>query len=187
MIKKLKYLLIAIVATASFISFLPRGFVRAGDPTSSTQNTEATATEDNQRKLIQSVPIPQFETSQERKNLVRRLTTFNKEDKISYIYLINYGKVMAFYTVKGKISSVSSYLTTTDQLVNGTGGKCDSNYNQNCYVMESPDLDGSYGTNGDAIFFFTTEDAYVEWKGDYMVSDQPLKLTTQPELIREIK
>ena len=37
------------------------------------------------------------------------------------------------------------------------------------------------------IFFFTTEGAYVEWVGDYMMSDQPLKLTTQPELVREIK
>ncbi len=152
----------------------------------STQSKEANATEENQRKLIQAVPIPQFDTSQERKNLVRRLETFNKEDKISYIYLVNYGKVMAFYTVKGKISSVSSYLTTTNQLVNGYGEMCNS-YDVPCYVVESPDLDGSYGTNGEAIFFFTTEDAYVEWRGDYMVSDQPLKLTTQPELVREIK
>ena len=41
--------------------------------------------------------------------------------------------------------------------------------------------------NTDGIFFFTTEGAYVEWKGDYMMSDQPLKLTTTPELVREIK
>lgn len=36
-------------------------------------------------------------------------------------------------------------------------------------------------------YIFTTEGAYVEWKGDYMMSDQPLKLTTQPELVRQIK
>lgn len=26
-----------------------------------------------------------------------------------------------------------------------------------------------------------------EWMGDYLVSDQPLKFSTQPELIREVK
>ena len=54
-------------------------------------------------------------------------------------------------------------------------------------MVSSPDIDGSYGTNGYAIFFFTTDDIYVEWRGDYMLVDQPLKLTQPPELIREIK
>ena len=56
-----------------------------------------------------------------------------------------------------------------------------------CYIVDSPDIDGSYGSNGDAIFFFTTDDVYVEWRGDYMLADQALKLTQQPELIRQIK
>jgi hypothetical protein len=135
--------------------------------------------------------VPTVETSQERKNLVRRLETFNNENKISYIYLVNYGKVMAFYTIKGKVSAVNSLLTTPDQLVRADGSPCsswDSSRDASlCQVVASPDIDGSYGSNGDAIFFFTTEDAYVEWRGDYMLADQPLKLTTQPELVRQIK
>lgn len=138
-----------------------------------------------QQALNASVPVPKFETSQERKNIARRLETFNKEDKISYIYLVNYGKVMAFYTVQGKVSNVSSYLTPSEMLVRDNGKPCSSGYT--CYSVEAPDNDGSYGTNGDAIFFFTTEGAYVEWKGDYMVSDQPLKLTTTPELVRQVQ
>ena len=54
-------------------------------------------------------------------------------------------------------------------------------------VVDSPQLDGSYGSNGDGIFFFTTEGAYVEWNGEYMVSDYPLKLSTQPELVRVVE
>jgi len=46
--------------------------------------------------------------------------------------------------------------------------------------------DGGKGTNGDGIFFFTTEGAYAEWHGDYMVSDFPLKLSTPPELVRNV-
>ena len=150
---------------------------------------EAAKTELNQRRLINAVQIPNLETSQERKNLVRRLERFNTEDKISYIYLVNFGKVMAFYTIKGKVSSVNSLLTNPEQIIDDYGTQCDQHTGAwgDCYVVSSPDIDGSYGTNGDAIFFFTTDDIYIEWSGDYMLVDQPLKLTQQPELIREIK
>lgn len=52
-------------------------------------------------------------------------------------------------------------------------------------VVASPDLDGSYGSNGDAIFFFTTEGVYCEWNGKYFLCDRPLKLTSAPLLIYE--
>ena len=154
--------------------------------TDTTQKKEAQLTEDNQQRLLKAVPVPKLQTSEERKNLVRKLETFNSEDKISYIYLVNYGKIMAFYTIKGKVSSVNSMLTTTEQIVTRDGDQC-STLSSECYVVSSPDIDGSYGSNGNSIFFFTTEGAYVEWQGDYMLSDQPLKLTQQPEMVREIK
>ena len=152
-----------------------------------TQKIEAVATEANQRRLLKAQPIPQLKKSQERKNLIERLTRFNNDDKVSYIYLVNYGKVMAFYTIKGKVSSVNSMLTTTDQLIDKDGDQCRWGSSVDCYVLASPDIDGSYGSNGDAIFFFTTDNTYVEWRGDYMLADQPLQLTTQPELVRQIK
>jgi hypothetical protein len=37
------------------------------------------------------------------------------------------------------------------------------------------------------VFFFTTDGVYVEWKGEYLYVDEPLKFTTQPELVRTIK
>ena len=96
---------------------------------------------------------------------------------------------MAFYTVKGKVSAVNSMLTTTEQVVDGNGNQCDyeSTYSHDCFVVSSPDIDGSYGSNGDAIFFFTTDGVYVEWRGDYMLADQPLKIQTPPELVRQIE
>ena len=184
-----KYLIIAGMILVPIVAFA--GWWDS-KPDTSNENTfmrEAALTETNQRRLINSVSIPQIETSQERKNLVRRLERFNTEDKVSYIYLINYGKVMAFYVIKGKVSSVNSLLTNPEQIIDDYGKQCDSSSpgNGNCYIVSSPDIDGSYGTNGDAIFFFTTDDVYVEWRGDYMLADQALKLTQQPELIREIK
>ena len=145
-----------------------------------------------QSKFINAVPVPDLQTSSERKNVAKRAELFNSEEKISYIYLVSYGKVMSFFTVQGKVSSLRSYMSPTEQLVDYQGRKCDSSWDNTCssasaYTISAPDIDGTYGENVEGIFFFTTEGAYVEWKGEYMMSDQPLKLTTQPELVREIK
>ena len=151
---------------------------------------EAKQTEVIQQKLMKSNPIPDIAKSLERENLGKRLNLLNDQNKIFYVYLVSYGKVMAYYTAQGKVSSVNSKLTTQEQIVKDE--ECIRElYHESegaCYkVVESPDLDGSYGTNGDGIFFFTTEGAYVEWAGEYMVSDYPLKLSTPPALVREIE
>lgn len=155
-------------------------------------STETTKAQEVTKNVIENIPVPNLTTSSERKNVARRAELFNNEDKISYIYFVNYGKVMAFFTVKGKVSSLRSYMTPTEKIVSKWGNPCDYNSrvcanSSEAYVLSAPDIDGTYGENVEGIFFFTTEGAYVEWKGDYMMSDQPLKLTTQPELIREIK
>jgi len=152
--------------------------------------TEAKQTEIIQQDLMIANPIPKITKSLERENLIRRLNLLNDNSKIFYVYLVSYGKVMAFYTAKGKVSSVNSKLTTQEQIV--FSKDCDrKTYREGvsgCFItVESPDLDGSYGTNGDGIFFFTTENIYVEWAGEYMVSDQPLKLSTPAELVRQIE
>lgn len=156
-------------------------------PATDSYKSDAKKVEETQKKVQQAVPIPQINNSAERKNISERAKLFDKDNVSTYIYLVNYGKVMAFYTVKGKVSSLNSYLTPVDKLVKFDGSTCDWNNSQSCYVVGAPDIDGAYGENAEGIFFFTTEGAYVEWRGDYMVSDQPLKLTTQPELVREIK
>jgi len=189
----IKILIGIAVAGASVPVFAGFFSSHPSEPNSSNVNTffrEAAFTEKQQRKHLIAAPVPELERSQERKNLIARLQRFNSDDKISYIYLINFGKIMAFYTVRGKVSSVNSLLTNPEQVIDDKGKPCDKSYHSgwgNCYVVSSPDIDGSYGTNGNAIFFFTTEDVYVEWSGDYMLVDQPLRLTQQPELIREIK
>lgn len=166
-------------------------------PVSSYQS-DSQKSEETQKKIQTAVPTPTITTSAERKNISERAKLFDNENKTTYIYLVNFGKVMAFYPVKGKVSSLHSYMTPIDKLVKADGSKCERNEStggfeapsswEPCYLVSAPDIDGAYGENADGIFFFTADTgAYVEWKGDYMVSDQPLKLSTQPELIREIK
>lgn len=139
--------------------------------------------------VVKSVEVPKLVSSSERVNVSERAKRFDDPNKISYVYLVDYGKVMAFYTAKGKISSLNSFMTPEQKLVRGDGTTPCDNWKQpgDCYAIDAPDVDGTYGSNVEGIFFFTTEGAYVEWKGNYMMSDQPLKLTTPPALIREIK
>lgn len=55
-------------------------------------------------------------------------------------------------------------------MVNGGQYTCD-------FLMPSPAEDGSYGTNGDAIFGFTPEDIYIESNMKYITATVPLTFT----------
>lgn len=134
-------------------------------------------------RLANATPAPKLESSLERINISKRLTLFSDPAKISYIYLTSYGKVMAFYTVKGKITSGSKRLSSSQE----QRGSCDNYQGSNCTPFESPELDGTYGSSASYIFFWTTDGTYVQWNGEYMLADQPLQLTTQPELVRSVK
>ena len=142
-----------------------------------TIGTESRQTEKNQRKLEKTQPAPQIDYSVERANLQERINRWNDPNKISYIYLLSdTGTCISYMPIKGKVSSVNSKLTTEDQIVYNY-------YRDNTQVVNSPDLDGSYGSNGDAIFFFTTKGEYVEWNGKYFLSDEPIRLTQEPLMV----
>lgn len=143
-----------------------------------TAQKEQAMTEANQEVLLKVQPPVRIKWSLERENINKRTTLWNAPNKVSFIYLISYGKVMAFYTIKGKVSSVNSQITNPMQRIYGSSSSV---------TLPSPAEDGSYGSNGDAVFFFTTDGTYVEWNSEYMLADKPLKLSTPPLLIREIK
>ena len=185
MIKRTKIMSVLLIFIIAFAVFGAGCIDNSPAPQEKTSAKEAALTETNQARLLTTNPPPSLDTSLERQNLIDRLNLLNNQNKIFYVYLVSYGKVMAEYTAQGKISSVNSKLTTQEQVIktpyfdsyNGAAGNLG-------LVVESPDLDGSYGTNGDAVFFFTTEGAYVEWSGEYFVSDFPLSLSTPPVLVR---
>jgi len=146
---------------------------------------EMKATEKNQQSLTQAEPIPKMENSLERENLKRRYDTLNDRDKVFHVYLMSFGKVVSYFPAQGKVSSVNSKLTQPEQLVpcdRTDGGGWDD---EDC-VVSSPQLDGSYGTNGDAVFFYTTDGSYVEWNGEYLVSERPLNIQTPLSLETDV-
>lgn len=147
--------------------------------TGNTTKKEMEQTERNHERLVAAVPPPVLQTSQERLNLKKRLERFNSKSKISHIYLFSAGRFISHHKVKGKVSSVSSFLTTPDQIVTIRDGVTGTNKQR--FVVASPGLDGSYGTNGGAIFFFDASDTYIEWSGTYLLSGKPLELGNAPQ------
>lgn len=150
---------------------------------------QGNAVQDNLNKLTQQVPIPNLSNSIERSNISKRLTAFSDPNKISYIYLVSYGRVMAFYTIKGKVTSGSKRLTAQSVSVDSCGNiagigqsLCTGSFN-----VEQPELDGTYGSSNPYVYFWTTSGAYIQWSGDYMLADQPLQLSTAPELTMTVK
>lgn len=175
--KQIIYLVIIVMFAGMLMSSECGGTQDYGD---SVAAEEQSLTEVNQQGLLKVQPPTRLKWSLERDQINKRTEMWNDENKVSYVYIVSYGKVMAFYSVKGKVSSVNSQVTNPDQVV-------EADFDHNLAVIASPAEDGSYGTNGDGIFFFTTDGTYVEWNGEYMLCDKPLKLSTPPELVRNIK
>jgi hypothetical protein len=149
--------------------------------TGQTAINDGNITDETVKNLNKGQPLPVYTYSTEREQLIKRHNLWNQKDVISYIALINQGKVFRTCTVRGKVSSMNSLLTNPQQLVYLTYGSGDHTYEQ----MPSPDLDGSYGDNPPGVFFWTTDGEYVEWAGQgsvYILSSRPFTLQTPPEV-----
>ena len=75
------------------------------------------------------------------------------------------------FVVDGKVSSLNSFLTPDSEYYEqdyGSNGVSIGNGNN-----WLPDVDGSYGSNDNGIFFFTPDGKYIEWTGIYLYSDIP--------------
>lgn len=147
----------------------------ADTATKNAQNAQQQDTVDAFRKQREAVPYPKNElvNSLERVNLRRKLLDENQADAPGYVYLVSFGKPMGYYTVKGKVSSNQSQMTSSEfELDHGSYGQS---------VVEAPGDDGSYGDNEPGIFFYTTEGTLVKSSLDYVYSRQPLPFNV-PEL-----
>lgn len=151
-----------------------------GDEVETGESTkkEMEQTESNQTKLAATQPPPTLKYSLARAALIRRLKRMDQQNMTSYIYLIDAGKLIYTTPVDGYVQSLNSMLTTPEQVV-GTYSRGD----YTTCVLPSPDFDGTYGQNPDAIFFFTPDDSYCEWKGKYFWSDKPKNISTPPLLV----
>lgn len=137
---------------------------------------EQMKTEANQRDLNAVQPAPKISWSLERDNLIKRFKLQNDRSISFYMYVFveGVGEPIGYYQVN-KVSSVNSQLTNTEQIVVYSSPNHTDGWGQ--HVLPSPAEDGSYGTNGDAVFGFTPEDIYIEHNMHYMVSTVPLSFS----------
>jgi hypothetical protein len=142
-----------------------------------TLNDSNIAIADNQERLESNQPAPKLDFSLERDNQINRSKIINDKNRLGYLYLLSDdGKVVDFVVIKGKVSSTKSYLVPDETFIKHSYGNL---------TIQAPDIDGSYGENQDAIYFFEPDGNMGEWNKGYRYSTKPLKMTTQPILIRE--
>ncbi|MGB7594577.1 MAG: hypothetical protein WBL80_03325 [Erysipelotrichaceae bacterium] len=129
-------------------------------------------------KLAANQPTPtDIQYSLERYNLIRRAYWVNGQREkainlpspvtlpLGYVVLFNANTIIAQFTVEGKVSSLTNYLTPISMYYERYS---DGN---NKWLA---DTDGTYGDNPTGIYFFTTDGKYVEWNGQFLYSDMPI-------------
>ena len=161
-------LLSALLLTVAFFLFSSSS---CDEVQNNTAIKEQAQTEVNQTQLNATQPAPRITWSLERDNLIKRFKLQNDRavSFFMYIFIEGISEPIGYYQVN-KISSVNSQLTNTMQLVDDPHG----NLSAGSQVLPSPAEDGSYGTNGDAIFGFTPEGIYIETNMKYVTSTVPL-------------
>lgn len=136
-------------------------------------------------RIQSNQPTPtDIDYSLERYNLIRRAYWVNGqrekantlpcavEKPLGYIVLFtDNGAVVGSFVVDGKVSSLNSFLTPDSEYYEKNGGGSGTYYNK-----WLADVDGSYGTNDNGIFFFTPDGKYIEWTGTYLYSDIPFEV-----------
>lgn len=130
-------------------------------------NPQAQSNFEAQKK---SVPVPVIQDSLERRNIAEHIKRNNQAERVRYIYLISQvGTVFAYYTIKGKVTSTAAQLTPTDDFAK----KCSS---CDWEVVQGPTEDGSFGGDEGGIYFFTAEGDEVQWNGEWLLFDRPMKI-----------
>jgi hypothetical protein len=158
----------------------------SGEASGTRQDTVNTIYNANTIQSNQPTPTD-ISYSLERYNLIRRTYWVNGqrekantlpceiEKPLGYIVLFSGNVVVGNFVVDGKVTSLNSFLTPDSEYYEISGG--DFRYTNRWLA----DVDGSYGSNDNGIFFFTPDGKYIEWSGDYLYSDIPFTVS-QPVL-----
>ena len=106
--------------------------------------------------------------SLEKENLKQKLERENDPNATRYVYLMNFGQIVGYYVIKGKVSSSGSQLAPEQEAID----VCNTDYCPE--VMDSAQDDGTYGTGDPGIFFFLSNGTMVSTTLDYIESDAPM-------------
>lgn len=157
-------------------------------------------------KLTANQPTPtDIDYSLERYNLIRRAYWVNGqrekantlvcevEKPLGYVTLfLENGACVGNFIVDGKITSLNSFLTPDSEYYEKSTSYRSGNTDTtpNVYDFSNkwlPDVDGSYGSNDNGIFFFTPDGKYIEWTGVYLYSDIPFEVKDTVVTYKEVQ
>lgn len=164
----MKKLLLVLFAAALFLSCENRHVENQ------TAVQEQAHTENNQSRLNQNQPLPNITWSMERDNLIKlkKLQNDRTVTFFMYVFIEGISEPIGYYQVN-KVSSVNSQLSNPEQIISGNSQG--NNLPAGTAVsIPSPSEDGSYGTNGDAVFGFTPEDICIETNMKFICATVPL-------------
>lgn len=145
---------------------------------STTPTAQQTMDEQNKKKLDQSAKVmnsvetPTFNYSVERENIAKRLETTNDPNLLQWVYPMSAGRVIGRFPVRGKVTSGSKRLTSTQMFKDGV----DLGDTRGEVLVEAPDEMGAYGSSDAYVFWFDPSGQYHQHRGDYFLSTEPYKL-----------
>lgn len=138
--------------------------------------SDADANKRNASKAAQDAAASlSFTDNAEVDNIKNRLKLTSQPGLLGFVVLLNEsGQPVYYASVKGKITSGSKRLTRTEWL---------DDFGASNAITPAPSDEGTYGSSGEYIFFWTTNGQYMQWNGKYLYSDKPIRLTVQPLVV----
>lgn len=127
------------------------------------------------QKAAEAANSISFTENAEIDNIKKRLELTSQPGLLGYIVLLNgVGQPVYYGTIKGKVTSGSKRLTPPDRTYDA---------GQSRGIRQAPSDEGTYGSSGEYIFFWTTSGQYMQWNDKYLYSDKPIRLTVQPLVV----
>lgn len=156
-----------------FIAAIVMALALAGCDGEAKQPQAKTIQAEKARAAADSISFPE---NAEIDSIKKRLELTANPGLLGYVVLLNeMGQPVMYTGVKGKITSGSKRLTEPDRVQSHSHGT-----NGGALMRASPSDEGTYGSSGEYVFFWTPAGQYIQSNGKYMYSDKPFRLTTEP-------
>jgi hypothetical protein len=127
--------------------------------------------DDSERTNLENITCEQISNpTLGQKNLCEREKREENPNAIGYVYLLNFGKLIGYYVIKGKINSSGGQVRPEDDI----HWTCRTNHGCQPVVVDGPRDDKTFGEHDPGIFFFLAGGAKVTTNLDYVYSDQPV-------------
>lgn len=169
---------IATILVALATAFALSGCIEE-EPKSDGQQKENKSRQSNYDRLVNAQPAETMNYSPTRETKNFWIRTWNEENKLSYVYLMNgQGEVFGYFILEGLPVSYCTSLIPPYQIKRGDGG---SNGGYQYNVVPGPSVDGTYSSGSNCNAFYgkdATSGAYIEYTVgmgiNALVFDQPM-------------